>query len=111
MFRPASGKLIPNKGQLNPRLVTESGNVGSVNFQAADVEAPLLAVSDIGAKGNPTWFDGETSYILPGKAPEIKEIRRLIEKVNQKIKLHLKNGTYKLRTWDLPTNPFQGQGW
>ena len=53
MFRPASGKLIPNKGQITPKMLTENGGAGSVNFQAADVEQPLLFASDVNRKGNP----------------------------------------------------------
>ena len=72
---------------------------------------PILAVSDVNKKGNPIWFDGEESFVIPGSANELKEIRRLIAKVTKKIQLHLSNGTFKLKSWDLPTNPFQGQGW
>ena len=72
---------------------------------------PLLAVSDLNGKNNPCWFDGEQSYIVPAGSAEIPEIRGLIQKVKRKIRMHMDNGVYKLRTWRKPSRPFQGQGW
>ena len=59
----------------------------------------MLAVSEVNARGNPTWFDGEKSYILPGDAPQIATMRKLVQDVAQKVPLHLKNGVFKMRAW------------
>ena len=59
----------------------------------------MLAVSEVNAKGNPAWFDGERSYILPGGAPEISELRTIVQKVQHKVPLHLKNGVFKMHAW------------
>ena len=93
---------MANLGQVKPKLMLENGLLGHFTFQAADgirENGPLLAVSDVNAKGNPAWFDGEQSFILPGTATEISELRRLIKKMNNKVPLHLKNGVFKMRAW------------
>ena len=90
-----AGKTIPNLGQLSPQMVLESGDLGSINYQAAKVRKPLAAVSDINKKKNPCWFDGEKSYILLSKCPELEEIRRLIQKAQGKIRLHLEKGVFQ----------------
>ena len=91
-------------------MVLESGQMGVVKFQAADVRKPLLAVSSCNQKGNPVWFDSDESFILTGTAPEIKQIRALIQQVKSKVKLHQKNGTYVMKSWAKPKSPFRGQG-
>ena len=76
--------------------------LGQFTFQAADCireNGPLLAVSDLNAKGNPTWFDGERSYIIPGAAKELGALRAMIQKVEHKVPLHLKNGVFKMKAW------------
>ena len=96
---------IANLGQVKPELLLETGTVGQFCFQVADgirEDGPLLAVSEVNAKGNPAWFDGEKSYIIPSKAPELREIRRLIQQVKDKLPLHLKNGVFKLKAWHHP---------
>ena len=63
---------MANLGQKRPQLLLENGALGKFTFQTADgirPGGPLLAVSEVNAKGNPAWFDGERSYILPGGAP------------------------------------------
>ena len=90
----------------------ESGDVGAVNFQAAKVKKPLAAVSDCNRKGNPVFFDGDASCIIPKNCPELAQIRALIKKAAKKIPVHLDRGVYKLRTWMKPQgpSPFRGQG-
>ena len=106
----AGGELIANQGQMSPEMMVENGCIGRMNYQAADVRKPLAAVSAINAQGNPVWFDGEKSYILPAGAPELKALRDTIQKVNQKIQLHCINGVYKMKSWARPATPFQGPG-
>ena len=97
-FMGPGGDLIPNRGQMTPELVVESGDVGRINFADAEVRKPLLAVSAINRKGSPVFFDGSNSYILPKGAKELAEIRSLVRKVQQKIKLHENKGTFVMRT-------------
>ena len=104
------GDLIPNRGQMTPELIVESGGTGRLNFAEAEVRKPLLAVSAVNSKGSPVWFDGVQSFILPKGAPELIEIRTLIRKMKSKIRLHQKGGTFVMRTWRKPTGPFQGPG-
>ena len=110
-FMGPGGHLMKNQGQMSPEIVVESGAVGRINFAAADIRKPLLAVSAINAKGSPVWFDGSESFILPKGSENLPEIRRLIKLIRSKIKLHQKNGTYAMRAWRRPTGPFQGPGW
>ena len=50
-------------------------------------------------EGNPGWFDGEQSFILPKNTPELAEIRRLIHQASNKFPLHLSNGVFTMKTW------------
>ena len=34
-------------------------------------DGQMMAVSEVNSKGNPTWFDGEKSFILAGGSPEV----------------------------------------
>ena len=49
-------------------MTLEGGQEGRFTFQAAPVRKPLLAVSSVNDKGNLVLFDGDESYIIPGKA-------------------------------------------
>ena len=113
-FRAAQGSMVPNRGQMRPTLLLETGHLGSFTFQETDVVKPLLAVSDLNAKGNACFFDGSQSFILPKGAKELQAIRALVQKVDDKIPMHLSNGTFKLRTWEpesqKPKPPFRRQG-
>ncbi len=94
---------MANMGQVKPRLLLENGVLGNFTFQAADgirEDGPLLAVSEVNAQGNPTWFDGEQSFIIPGGAQELSQLRALIQQVTMKVPLHLKNGVFKLHAWE-----------
>ena len=100
---------IPNLGQMDCQMVVETGDVGNMNLDAAEVRKPLLAVSSCNNKGNPVWFDGHKSCIIPGTAAQVKQIRALIAKITQRIPLHYKNGTYHMKTWrKASSRPFQG---
>ena len=98
---------MANIGQMRPDLLLENGLVGQLTFQAADgirEDGPLLAVSEVNARGNPAWFDGERSFILPGDAPQVATMRSLVQQVAQKVPLHLKNGVFKMRAWQAGNN-------
>ena len=66
----------------------------------------LVAVS----KGNPAWFDGERSYIIPGAAKELAELRALVQRVENKVPLHLKNGVFKMKAWTPDASVFVRPG-
>ena len=89
----------------------ENGVLANPTFQGAKVRKPLLAVSSVADKGNPTWFDSEANggaVIIPGNAPELREIRRLISRVSNRIRLNRRGGTYQLRNWTLDKKASQG---
>ena len=46
--------------------------------------------------------------IIPGDAPEVVEIRRLIAKVHRRIKLERQGGIWVLRNWFMDDLPVQG---
>ena len=85
--------------------------MGRVNFAAADVRKPLLAVSAVNGKGCPVWFDGPESFIVPKGAAQLPEIRNLIQQIKAKIKLYQHKGTYVMKAWHKPSGPFHGPGW
>jgi len=99
------GEVISNLGQMEPLLRLENGSVGKITFQGAQVRKPLLSVSDVNKKGNVVMFDGVGSYIIPGTAPELKDIRRLIDKITGKIKLQARNGVYTMKAWRMAAPP------
>ena len=61
--------------------------MGKFTFQETDTRKPLLAVSDVNKKGNPCWFDSHQSFIMPKSAPELVEIRRLVQQAARTILL------------------------
>ena len=104
------GEKIPNEGQLTTGMTLEGGQQGKFTFQAAPVRKPLLAVSSVNDKGNLVIFDGDESYIIPGKATDwIKKLRGLVQQIPGKLKLHRKNGVYNLKAWR-PKAVFSRQG-
>ena len=101
---PNPKERLPNLGQMRARRMLSSGMKGAIKFQAANFRKPLMAVSGSVDQGNPVWFDQETrggACIIPGDAPELEEIRRLIAQVNRRIKLERQGGIWILRNWFL----------
>ena len=93
---------MKNLGQLTARRMMANGIISSTKFQGADIRKPLLAVSGLNDKGNPVWFDHDQtggSFIIPKGAPELNEIRRLIENIKTKVRMERKGGTFQLRNW------------
>ena len=68
-------------------------------FQAAQVRKPLLAVSSVNDKGHLVLFDLAGSYLVPANAPEVVQIRALVERAKGKINLHRKNGVFHMKAW------------
>ena len=97
-FIGALGASMPNRSEIKPRLILETGGLGTFRFQETTVRKPLLAVSDVNNKGNLVLFDGHESFILQ-PSDEVEEIRKLVRKASKKIPLHLENGTFKLKAW------------
>ena len=100
---------MKNQGEFDSNFITVSGDSGKIVYQAADVRKTLCAVSALNNKGNGCWFDGDSSYILPASCPELVQIRQLVQQAKKKIRMHMKNGVYTVRSWAKPS-PFQGQG-
>ena len=100
VFAGPGGELIPNQGQLQAKPTLENGAEAQLTFQAADVVAPLLAVSSVNDKGNLVLFDPQGSFIIPAhNAALIGQMRQLVKKMTGKVDLHRKNGVYKMRAW------------
>merc|ERR1712079_796421 len=85
---PSPGTKIPNLGQFVAKRTLANGLLSDTKFQAARIRKPLLAVSGLNDKGNPVWFDHDQtggSCIIPRDAPELVEIRRLIQKIASRV--------------------------
>ena len=110
VFAGPGGDRIPNQGQLAAETVLENGAEGKFAFQAADIVAPLLAVSSVNDKGNLVLFDPQGSFIIPAhNAALIDKVRALVKQMTGKVDLHRKNGVYKMRAWR-PKPGFTRQG-
>ena len=69
-----------------------------------------MAVSSVNDKGNMVIFDEKGSFILPGQNKElINQMRSLIQKFTDKVKLHRKNGVFHMKAWKLKSD-FTRQG-
>ena len=80
----------------------EDGRMTQSTFQAARVRKPLMAVSSVNDQGNLVMFDEQGSSIIPGGNKNlIRQIRALIQKVPDKVKLHRKNGVFHMNAWKL----------
>ena len=113
-YASACNGIMKNQGQMRPRLLLETGQLGQFTFQATSsaqgpLRKPLLAMSDVNSKNNIGFFDGENSWILTGTEKEKEELRKLVARMSNKLPLHFTNGTYKLRTWQ-PEPPFGRPG-
>ena len=76
-------------------MTLEGGREGRFTFQAAPVRKPLLAVSSVNGKGNMVIFDGENSYMIPGRnSPIVVKIRQLDQDGPGKKRLCRNNGVY-----------------
>ena len=91
------GEEIQNLGQITASMTIEGQREGRFTFQATPVRKPLLVVSSVNDKGKLVVFDGAESFIIPGKGPQVAELRELIQAMAGKIKLHRKNGVYSMR--------------
>ena len=91
------GEVISNLGQLEPSFRLPNGAMGKIVFQGAEVRKPLLAVSDVKKKGNLAVFDGVNSFIVPGSAAELNELRALVNKIRGKVPPQAKNGVYTMK--------------
>ena len=58
-----------------------------------------MAVSSVNDKGHMVLFDLEGSYMIPAGAPELTQIRHLVQQVLGKIPLHRENGVFHMKTW------------
>ena len=103
------GREIPNLGQLTASTTIEGEREGRSTFQAAPVRKPLSAVSSVNDKGNLVIFVGAESFIIPGKESQVAQLRKLIQAMAGKIKLHLKSWVYTMRVWK-PKPAFTRQG-
>ena len=89
-----------NLGEVDLPFLTEDGRSASGCFQVVDkLNKTLVAVSDSCDKGNMSIFDNDESVIIDRSTPEGREIRRLVAKMKNKVKLHRRNGVYLMPMW------------
>ena len=101
---PGPNERFPNLGQKEARRMLPNGLVGSVKFQGAKVRKPMLAVSSLVDKGNPCWFDTDSSggsFIIPSNSPELVKIRELIKQIQSRVRMDRKGGMFQLRNWTM----------
>ena len=85
-YRAANGTRIPNLGQQDAHFKTEEGHVCGLPFQVADVERPLIAVSQLAAAGNKVTLEDKGGVIVNNKT-------------GKTIALQRRGGVYILRMW------------
>ena len=98
-YRAANGTRIPNLGQQRVRFTTDEGHSCGMGFQIADVERPLVAVSQLASAGN--------RVLLGAQRGEVVNV-----KTGRKMQLQRRGGVYILRMW-VPASAapgFTGQG-
>ena len=93
------GEEIPNVGQITMSMTIEGDREGDVFSRPPPVRKPLLAVSSVNDKGSLVVFDGTESFIIPGEGPHVAQLRKLIQTMTDKIKIHRINGVYTMRVW------------
>ena len=98
-FILANGHEIADRGEMKPRLLLETGAMGTFTFSETDARKPLLAVGDCNKKGNTVWFDGHQSFVIPAGAPQLEQIRALIREVAGKVPLKWENNIFTMKTW------------
>ena len=93
MFVTPDGTKLPNTGQfvVPPRL--DDGRTTKSTYQAVpNVRKPVMASSTVNHNGNVVIFDEKGSFIIPGINKDfIGQIRALIQRVPDKVKLYRKN--------------------
>ena len=98
-YKAANSTRIPNLGQQKVRFHNDEGQVCGMGVQVADVERPLIAVSQLAAAGNRLTFkaqDGEIEHSKSGR----------------KMMLVNNGGIHVLRMWvaaNVPSFPVLGK--
>ena len=86
-------------------MMTETGVAAKFRYQGAKVRKLLLSVTNINRKGNIVVFDGDDSALVPASAPELTEIRKLMQQAQTRIPFHPKNWVFVMKTWKVPNAP------
>ena len=85
-YKAANGSRIPNLGQQKVLFRPSEGHTCGMPFQVAEVERPLIAVSQLAAAGNEVTLDKNDGVIR-------------CKGTGRTIKLERKGGVYILRMW------------
>ena len=85
-YKAANGPRIPNLGQQKVLFRPSEGHTCGMPFQVAEVERPLIAVSQLAAAGNEVTLDKNDGVIR-------------CKGTGRTIKLERKGGVYILRMW------------
>ena len=93
-------ETIPNRGEKEYQVaLPPRGWRGKMVMQDAPVRRPLLSVKGSTNKDNFVFFDKEEACIANRNCPEAVQIRELIKKIKQRIRLEERNGTYLMPVW------------
>ena len=110
IFVGPGNEKIPNEGQFVASMRLDDGRVTHSTYQAARVRKPLLVVSSVNDKGNLLIFDEKEPFFIPGGNKElVGQLRTLVQRVPDKVKVHRKNGFFHMKAWKLKSG-FTRQG-
>ena len=85
-YRCASGKRIPNEGEVAVKFLTEEGHKCGLKIQVAEVEQPLISTADLTAAGNRVSLEEAGGYI-----------EHLV--TGRRIQLQRQGNVYHLKMW------------
>ena len=81
------------------RLGNADGTRARITFQDAAVRRPILSVGESTSAGNLYVFDDAESALIPKGSPEISEIRKLVQRAKNRLKIQKENNIYRIEAW------------
>ena len=75
-YRAANGARIPNLGEQEVDFMTAEGRQHSLMFQVAEVERPLISVSQLGRTGHRVEFAGNGGWIVHEQSGRRTRLRK-----------------------------------
>ena len=77
-YMVADGAKVPNLGEVEVQVVTREKTRGTILFQVADIQKPILAVSALTAQGNAVAFTetgGTIRNLKTGRVMRFRKVR------------------------------------
>ena len=84
--KAANGARVPNLGQQKVQFKTDEDHPCGMGFQVADVERPLIAVSQLTAAGNHVHLEAKGGKVVNNKTGRTMALQR-------------RGGVHILRMW------------